>query len=94
MPIRQSLNAFNMIANAAGAKPISGADGRALCRAIRGRGRVEPIFVERLEEVPQVLKDIVRAGDVVLTLGAGSIGRLAAELASSPLWQHRNGDGS
>ncbi|HFD79465.1 MAG TPA: UDP-N-acetylmuramate--L-alanine ligase [Gammaproteobacteria bacterium] len=65
---------------AAGETPIAGADGRALCRAIRGRGRVEPVFVGEVDELPRVLRDIVRAGDVVLTLGAGSIGGVATRL--------------
>ena len=65
---------------AAGETPISGADGRALCRAVRGRGRIDPVFVEDVETLPEVLKDIVQAGDLVLTLGAGSIGAVAADL--------------
>jgi UDP-N-acetylmuramate--alanine ligase len=67
---------------AAGEEPITAADGRALCRSIRARGRVNPIFVEALEELPAVAADIVRAGDVLLTLGAGSIGQVAADLAA------------
>ena len=65
---------------AAGETPVSGADGRALCRAVRGRGRVDPVFVEEVEDVPEVLKDLLQAGDLVLTLGAGSIGAVAADL--------------
>ena len=65
---------------AAGEPPISGADGRALCRAIRGRGRVDPVFVEAVETLPEVLKDLLQPGDLVLTLGAGSIGAVAAVL--------------
>ena len=65
---------------AAGEDPVSGADGRALCRAVRGRGRVDPVFVEDIETLPAVLKDILQAGDLVLTLGAGSIGAVAAGL--------------
>jgi len=68
---------------AAGEEPISGADGRALCRAVRGRGRVEPVFVEDVETLPEVLSSVVRAGDLVLTLGAGSIGGVAATLPES-----------
>ncbi len=64
----------------AGEKPIAGADGRSLCRAIRSRGHVEPVFVEQLEELPQVLDNILRDGDILLTLGAGSIGAAAAAL--------------
>ena len=65
---------------AAGEEPITGADGRTLCRAVRGRGRVDPVFVEDIETLPVVLKDVLQAGDLVLTLGAGSIGAVAAIL--------------
>jgi UDP-N-acetylmuramate--alanine ligase len=65
---------------AAGETPISGADGRALCRAVRGRGRVDPVFVEDVETLPKVLNDLLWPGDVLLTLGAGSIGTVAANL--------------
>jgi len=64
----------------AGEEAISGADGRALARAIRGRGRVEPVFVPELEQVPEVLAGLVKDQDIVITLGAGSIGALATEL--------------
>ena len=71
---------------AAGEAPIAGADGRALCRAIRARGRVDPVFVETVEEIEPVALDLVRPGDIVLTLGAGNIGsapsRLGRALAS------------
>jgi UDP-N-acetylmuramate--alanine ligase len=65
---------------AAGEAPIAGADGKALCRAIRSRGRIEPVLLGSLEELPRALADIVRDGDVVLTMGAGSIGAAAQEL--------------
>jgi UDP-N-acetylmuramate--alanine ligase len=65
---------------AAGEAPISGADGRALCRAVRGRGRVDPVYVEDVETLPKVLNDLLQPGDVLLTLGAGSIGAVAAQL--------------
>ncbi|MDT8387643.1 MAG: UDP-N-acetylmuramate--L-alanine ligase [Thiogranum sp.] len=64
----------------AGEAPIAGADGRALCRAIRIRGRVDPVFVEDIENLPGVLKDLLQPGDILLTLGAGSIGTVAAHL--------------
>ncbi len=64
----------------AGEKPISGADGRSLCRAIRSRGQVEPVFVEKLEQLAPVLREILRDGDILLTLGAGSIGAATARL--------------
>ncbi len=65
---------------AAGEEPVTGADGRTLCRAVRGRGRVDPVFVEDIETLPAVLQDVLQAGDLVLTLGAGSIGAVAAVL--------------
>jgi UDP-N-acetylmuramate--alanine ligase len=65
---------------AAGEKPVSGADGRALCRAIRARGKVDPVFLEDVNALPQALDDVLRANDVLLTLGAGSIGGIAAAL--------------
>jgi UDP-N-acetylmuramate--alanine ligase len=64
----------------AGEAPIPGADGRALARAIRTRGQIDPIFVDRLEELPDLLAAVLEPGDVVLMMGAGSIGRMAAEL--------------
>jgi UDP-N-acetylmuramate--alanine ligase len=66
---------------AAGEAPIAGADGRALCRAVRGRGRVDPVFVEDVDTLPTVLNDLMQPGDVLLTLGAGSIGAVAANLS-------------
>ncbi|MDE2149636.1 MAG: UDP-N-acetylmuramate--L-alanine ligase [Gammaproteobacteria bacterium] len=61
---------------AAGEEPLAEADGRSLARGVRARSGVEPVFVERLAEVPAVLSRIARDGDVVLTLGAGDIGGL------------------
>lgn len=66
---------------AAGEAPISGADGRHLSRSIRTRGVVDPIFVESVDGVPSVIKDIVQPGDIVITQGAGNVGTLAATLA-------------
>ena len=65
----------------AGEAPISAADGRALCRSIRKRGRNDPIFVESAQSLPEVLNSIVQQDDLVLTLGAGDIGRVAQRLA-------------
>jgi UDP-N-acetylmuramate--alanine ligase len=64
----------------AGETPLAGADGKSLARAVRVRGAVEPIFIEDLSELPAVLGQILRADDVVLTLGAGSIGAIAPTL--------------
>ena len=65
---------------AAGEEPIAGADGRSICRAIRTRAQVEPVFVPKLDELPGLLNGVLRHNDVVLTLGAGNIGSLAAGL--------------
>ena len=65
----------------AGEAPIVAADGRALARAVRVAGRVEPVFVETVAELPEAIRTIAREGDVVLTMGAGSIGAVAAQLA-------------
>jgi UDP-N-acetylmuramate--alanine ligase len=65
---------------AAGEAPIQGADGRAICRAVRTRGRVEPIFDERVEELHAQLAQVLRDGDVVVTMGAGHIGAIAHQL--------------
>ena len=64
----------------AGEAPIVLADGRSLARAIRVAGKVEPIFVESIDELPAALLDVVRNGDVVIAMGAGSIGQLASKL--------------
>ncbi len=66
----------------AGESPIVAADGRALARAIRVTGRVEPLFVEAVAEVAQALRGMVRDGDVVVTMGAGSIGTVATQLTA------------
>jgi UDP-N-acetylmuramate--alanine ligase len=65
---------------AAGEAPIAGADGRALARAIRNRGRVDPVFVQRAQDLPTALAGVLKDGDLLLTLGAGDIGAVAAEL--------------
>lgn len=64
----------------AGEAPIAGADGRAICRAVRTRGIIEPVFVERVDELPEALRSVLRDGDVVLTMGAGNIGAVAQDL--------------
>jgi UDP-N-acetylmuramate--alanine ligase len=69
----------------AGEDPIPGADGRALCRSIRQRGQLDPIFVATPAEVPAVLADILAEGDLVLTQGAGNVGALARTLAELQL---------
>ncbi|HEX7063167.1 MAG TPA: UDP-N-acetylmuramate--L-alanine ligase [Woeseiaceae bacterium] len=64
----------------AGESPIAGADGRAIARAVRSRGGVEPVFVEALADLPGVLEGLLEDGDLVLTMGAGDIGGLAPRL--------------
>jgi UDP-N-acetylmuramate--alanine ligase len=64
----------------AGETPIAGADGRALARAIRTRGLVDPVFVESVAQVPDALRHVLKDGDILLTLGAGDIGAMAARL--------------
>jgi UDP-N-acetylmuramate--alanine ligase len=65
---------------AAGEAPIAGADGKAICRAIRSHARVEPVFLDKIDDLPAALIQIARDGDVIVTMGAGSIGAMAAEL--------------
>ena len=67
---------------AAGETPIAGADGRALARAIRTRGHIDPVFVAELGAVKDVLADIVHDDDVVALLGAGNIGAIAEALVT------------
>jgi UDP-N-acetylmuramate--alanine ligase len=64
----------------AGERPISGADGRALARAVRARGRTDPIFVADIKQLPAKLRHAIQPNDVLLTLGAGNIGQVAATL--------------
>jgi UDP-N-acetylmuramate--alanine ligase len=65
----------------AGEAPIVAADGRALARALRVAGRVEPVFVDDIAAMPQAIVAAARPGDVVITMGAGSIGQVAGRLA-------------
>jgi UDP-N-acetylmuramate--alanine ligase len=65
---------------AAGEAPIVAADGRALTRAVRVAGKVEPVFVETVNDVPEALALVVRAGDVVITMGAGSVGQIPVRI--------------
>jgi UDP-N-acetylmuramate--alanine ligase len=65
---------------AAGEPPIPGSDGRAICRAVRTRAQVEPIFVERVEDLPGALEGVIRADDVIVTMGAGHINTVAHQL--------------
>jgi UDP-N-acetylmuramate--alanine ligase len=67
----------------AGEAPIVAADGKALARAIRVHGRIEPVFVDKLAELPAAILGLARDGDLVLTMGAGSIGNLPAALVNA-----------
>jgi UDP-N-acetylmuramate--alanine ligase len=67
---------------AAGEAPIVAADGRALTRALRVAGKVEPVFVEQMEEMPQAIMSAARPGDVVVTMGAGTIGAVPGQVVS------------
>ena len=69
----------------AGEEAINGADGRSLCRSIRQRGRVDPIFIENKNEIFDVLPDVLQEGDLLLTQGAGDVGALSIELAERHL---------
>lgn len=64
----------------AGEPPIVAADGRALARAVRVAGKVEPVFVERIEDMPAAIMQTALDGDVVVTMGAGSIGNVPAQV--------------
>jgi UDP-N-acetylmuramate--alanine ligase len=65
----------------AGETPIVAADGRSLARAIRVTGKVEPVFVEAIGDLPERILESVRDQDVVLTMGAGSIGSVPTKVA-------------
>ena len=68
---------------AAGEQPIVAADGRSLARAVRVAGKVEPVFVENIGDMARTIRQIARDGDIVLTMGAGSIGQVPGKLARS-----------
>ena len=74
---------------AASEQPIVAADGRSLARAVRVAGKVEPVFVADVNDLPASLADFIRDGDVVLTMGAGSIGQVPARLAALGTQQDR-----
>jgi UDP-N-acetylmuramate--alanine ligase len=66
---------------AAGEQPIAGADSKSLCRSIRQRSTVEPIYVESVDDIDPLLKNVLRPNDLVLTQGAGNVGVIAPRLA-------------
>jgi UDP-N-acetylmuramate--alanine ligase len=71
----------------AGEAAIPGADSRSLTRSIRQRGQLEPIFAERIDDVPELLSTLVQDGDVIVTQGAGNVSRLAQDLSTLYLKQ-------
>lgn len=69
----------------AGEVAIPGADGRSLCRTIRGRGKIDPIFVPTSDDLPSILANILQNDDLLLTQGAGDVGKIARQLADLQL---------
>lgn len=67
----------------AGEEPVAGADGRALSRSIRNRGLIDPVFIEDLSAVPAAVESLLQPGDILITQGAGNVGTLASEIAST-----------
>jgi UDP-N-acetylmuramate--alanine ligase len=67
----------------AGEAPLVAADGRALARAVRVAGKVEPVFVDDIAGVVAAIQTVVRDGDIVVTMGAGSIGQVPAQLGDA-----------
>jgi UDP-N-acetylmuramate--alanine ligase len=65
----------------AGEQPVVAADGRALARALRVAGKIEPVFVEQIADMPLAIAQAARDGDVVVTMGAGSIGNVPGRIA-------------
>jgi UDP-N-acetylmuramate--alanine ligase len=65
---------------AAGEAPIVAADGRALARALRVSGRVDPVFVDDIADLPGRIAELAHGGDVVISMGAGSIGGVPAKV--------------
>ena len=65
---------------AAGEQPIVAADGRTLAHALRVAGKVDPVFVEQIADMPATIMNVIKDGDVVITMGAGSISGVPAKL--------------
>ena len=72
----------------AGETPIPGANSRDLCRSIRNRGKIDPIFATNIEMLPSILTNVIQDGDLLLTQGAGDIGKVAKKLADLQLDMH------
>ncbi|RUO37542.1 UDP-N-acetylmuramate--L-alanine ligase [Aliidiomarina shirensis] len=73
----------------AGEEPVANADSRALCRSIRQRGKVDPVYVKDVEQLPERLAELMQPGDIVLTQGAGNVGGLAKILNELQLDKER-----
>ncbi|MBP6626507.1 MAG: UDP-N-acetylmuramate--L-alanine ligase, partial [Arenimonas sp.] len=69
----------------AGETPIAGADAKSLARAIRARGRIDPVLAGAARDLPTVLADVLADGDLLLVMGAGDIGAVAVDLATHGL---------
>ena len=70
---------------AAGEAPIAGADGRSLCRSIRQRGKLDPIFIEDQSELNATLAAVVKDDDLIVTQGAGNVGGIAKSWSQESL---------
>ena len=76
----------------AGETPIPGADSRALCRSIRGRGKVDPVLVPDHDALPEMLAPLLSGKDLILVQGAGNVGKVARKLADCKLQPERNAE--
>ena len=74
---------------AAGESPIVAADSRSLARALRIAGRLEPVFVDAIHDMPQAIVDLAQAGDIVMCMGAGSIGQVPAKVVALLQFEER-----
>jgi len=73
----------------AGEDPVAGADSRSLCRSLRQRGKLDPVYVKEVQQVPARLAELIQPGDIVLTQGAGNVGGLAKLLNELQLDRER-----
>src|SRR5690554_463099 len=73
----------------AGEEPVAGADSRSLCRSLRQRGKLDPVYVKEVQQVPARLAELIQPGDIVLTQGAGNVGGLAKLLNELQLDRER-----
>lgn len=86
MEVLSSVDALLLLdVYAASEQPIEGADSKSLCRSIRQRGQIEPVYVGDKGALPGILANIMQDGDIVMTQGAGNIGQIAKLLARHEL---------